>query len=358
MELSRIGIGGMRLKDRRSAVETIRFAIDCGFNYIDTSPCYCYVNETENSESWVGEAVNHPGYRDRVMVSTKSSAGDGGLGLGSFNPKSGFGVRSPEQFRQVFNQSLKRLNLSSVDYYHLWTTHTNEQFGAAMTAGSWFDGAMELKGQWKHLGITSHGDAPTIISFLETGKFETVTIPFNVINTTRTAVIDYCEKKNIPVIAMNPLAGGFLAAHAGLKEQSFRFLLTYPHVRILIGFTSVAEVKYAKRMLDSAPTGPRDRAKIRARVDAFIGSGEPRCTSCGYCAPCPQFINLGACLSYYNIFRYMNIAQAKKLFLQNQWNDTLRLDRCISCGTCRKRCPNRLPLDTIIKDAKELLYRK
>jgi predicted aldo/keto reductase-like oxidoreductase len=36
MELSRIVIGAMRFKDRKSAINVIRFAIDCGFNYIDT----------------------------------------------------------------------------------------------------------------------------------------------------------------------------------------------------------------------------------------------------------------------------------------------------------------------------------
>ncbi len=358
MELSRIVIGAMRFRDRKSAVETIRYAIDCGFNYVDTSPCYCYVNETENSEAWVGEAVNHPDYRHRVMVSTKCSAGDGGRGLGPFNPKAGFGVRSPEHFGQVFGQSLRRMGLPAVDYYHLWTTHTGEQFDAAMKSGSWYDGVTEHKDRWEHLGITSHGDASAVISFLESGKFETVTIPFSVINTTRAGVLEYCEKNAVTVIAMNPLAGGFLAAHAGLKELAFRFLLTYPNLRILVGFTSVAEVKYAKKMLDYADGGPRDREKIRAKVDALIGADGPRCTACGYCAPCPHGINLGACLSHYNIHRYMGIAAAKKTFLQNQWNDTLRLDRCTSCGLCRERCPNRLPLEAIINDAKELLYKK
>jgi predicted aldo/keto reductase-like oxidoreductase len=356
MELSRIVIGAMRFKDRKSAIEIIRFAIDCGFNYIDTSPCYCYKSETENSEAWVGEAVNHPDYRDRVLVSTKCSAGDGGLGLGPFNPQGGFGVRSREEFRQVFNQSLTRMNLPAVDYYHLWTTHTTEQFDAAMKAGSWYDGLMAQKDKWKHMGITTHGDAKTISSFLESGKFATVTLPLNVINATRVEVVDYCATKGIRVIAMNPLAGGFLAAHARLKELALRYLLTFPNVHILIGFSTVDEVKYAKKTLDTASDYRRTREQIIAEVDGLINATEPRCTACGYCAPCPQSINLGACLSYYNIYHYMHLAQAKKSFLQNQWNDTLKLDRCSACGLCEKRCPNQLPLKKIIAEARQLLY--
>jgi predicted aldo/keto reductase-like oxidoreductase len=358
MELSKVVIGAMRYKDRKSAVSVIRFAIDCGFNYIDTSPCYCYKSETENSEAWVGEAVNYSDYRSRVMVSSKCSSGDGGLGLGQFNPTAGFGVRSRGEFNQVFNQSLCRMNLSTLDYYHLWSVHTKEQFKAAMAPDSWYAGAMEHADKWENLGITTHGDTDTIISFLESGKFSTVTFPLNVINKTRVRVVDYCEKKGITVIAMNPLAGGFLAAHARLKELALRYLLTFANVKILVGFTTVDEVKYAKKLLDSAKNSRRRRDEISAEVDSLINSSEPRCTACGYCAPCPQSINLGACLSYYNIYHYMKIAQAKKSFLQNQWNDTLKLDKCVLCGACARRCPNQLPLEKIIRDAKAVMYDK
>jgi len=56
--MSKIMIGAMRFSDRENARQTIHAAIDAGFNYIDTSPCYCYKSATENSESWVGDAVN------------------------------------------------------------------------------------------------------------------------------------------------------------------------------------------------------------------------------------------------------------------------------------------------------------
>lgn len=53
MQMSKIIIGAMRFRDRFTAVSTIRAAIDTGFNYIDTSPTYCYKDENENSESWL-----------------------------------------------------------------------------------------------------------------------------------------------------------------------------------------------------------------------------------------------------------------------------------------------------------------
>ena len=171
MELSKIVIGAMRFKNRKSAVKVIRKAIDVGFNYIDTSPLYCFKNEKENSESWIGEAVNYKDYRQRVMVSTKCTPGNGGLGLGDFTPEKGFGIRSVEQFNITFKQSLNRLNLPEIDYYHLWTCHTDEQFQEAFKPGGWYDGVKIQQGKFKHLGLTTHADSETVIKFLKTGYF-------------------------------------------------------------------------------------------------------------------------------------------------------------------------------------------
>ncbi len=358
MKISKVIIGAMRFKDRPTAIETVRAAIDAGFNYIDTSPCYCYQNNEENSESWVGEAVNYKDYRNRVMVSAKCSPGNGGLQLGVFLPQTGFGVRTKTQLQQVFNQSLSRQRLESFDYYHMWTTHTIEQFNEAVKIDGWYDGVKSMEGKWKHLGITTHADTSTILKFLQSGYFETVTIPLNVVNRTRTGVLDFCAKNNISVFAMNPLGGGFLASHERLKELALRYLMSLSNVHILIGFSSIEEVEYAKWILDTSKNYTKSTEEIVAEVDSIINTTESRCTSCGYCAPCPQGINVGASLSYYNLFKYAGMESAKSAFQEKQWEDGLKLDKCVSCGLCASRCPNILPLQEIIPAAQKLLYGK
>ena len=356
MELSRIVIGAMRMKDRASGVAMLRAAIDEGFNYIDTSPCYCRESEEENSEAWVGDALSDPNYRDRVMVSTKCAPGDGGFGLGEFKPEGGFGVCDVEKLNQVFDQSLRRMKLPRVDYYHLWTTHTQEQFDVAMKPGGWMDGVKGRSDQWDHIGITTHAESKTAIRFLESGLFETVTIPFNVINTMRMPVIEYCREKGIRVIAMNPLAGGFLAARDDLKELALRYLMLLDGVHPLIGFSSVEEVKYAKWIQDTMPEFDMTAEQILEKINSMMESNEARCTSCGYCSPCPQNITVGAALSYYNAYKYLGMEEAKKAFNDKQWEDGLKLSECIGCGECETRCPNALPIRKIIEDAKKILY--
>jgi len=356
MKMSKIVIGAMRFKNRKSAIETIRAAIDSGFNYIDTSPAYCYQTEDENSECWVGDAVNFKDYRQRVMISAKCTVGNGGMQLGEFIKSEGFGVRTEKKFVQMFNQSLRRQKLSCFDYYHLWTTHTMEQLNEAFKPGGWYDGLMSQSSKWKILGITSHADTSTLLEFLKTGKFKVITIPLNVINRTRAGVLDYCAENGIPVIAMNPLAGGFLASNEKLKELSLRYLISLKNVHPLIGFSSVEEVNYAKHILDTTPVDGGNPKKYITEVESLLDTNDPRCSSCGYCAPCPKGINLGACLSYYNLYKYMRMENAREAFIEKQWEDGLRLDRCKECMMCAKRCPNSLPLSKIIPDAKRSLY--
>lgn len=357
MKHSKICIGAMRFKDRESAAAVIHKAIDCGFNYIDVAPCYCLQSETENSEAWVGAALQDPSYRDRVMVSIKCTSGDGGNGIGEFAPERGMGIRSKEEFRQIFKQSLTRLNLPRVDWYHLWTTHTMEQFNESMKPGGWYDGVLEAGDKWDHLGVTTHADSDIIIKFLKSGKFESVTLPFNVINTTRMKAVEYCNQNNITVLAMNPFAGGFLAQHPQLKEFALRYLMRLD-LHPLIGFSAVEEVEYAKWIEDTMPDYKLSADEILAEVAKLLNTTENRCTACGYCSPCPQKINVGASLSYYNLYKYMNMDSAKKAFNDKQWESGLQLKNCVECGICESRCPNGLSVVDIIRDARKIMYGK
>jgi predicted aldo/keto reductase-like oxidoreductase len=358
MKLNKILIGSMRLGDRGSAAELIRRAIDAGFHYIDSAPLYRYQSEEENSESWVGNAVHFQDYRDRVMISSKSATSNGRLQLGDFVQSSGFGVRSAEQFGLVFQQSLKRMNIDRLDFYHLWICHTDEQFQEAFRQGGWYEGYLKEKaaGRVGHLGITTHADADTIIGFLETGRFETVTLPLNVLNRTRIKAVEYCREKKIPVIAMNPLGGGFLAADEKIRELAYKYLLSLDNVHILLGFTSAAEVDYAVRMKAEYEADPVPTDKLLEEVEKMIPDSGPRCTGCGYCQPCPQFIDIGASLSYYNLYKYLGMEDAKATFNRLQWNARYNLNKCISCGICENRCPNELPVREIVRDAVKLMY--
>ena len=177
------------------------------------------------------------------------------------------------------------------------------------------------------------------------------------INTVRLKVVEYCNANNITVIAMNPFAGGFLAQHEELKELAIRYLMRID-VHPLIGFSAVEEVEYAKWIEDTMDEYPLSAEQILEEVNKLIDTTEQRCTACGYCTPCPQDIIVGSALSYYNLYKYMHMGEAKKAFQEKQWESSLALSKCIQCGLCEGRCPNGLPVLDIIKDAQNILYDK
>ncbi len=93
--------------DDAANIAAVRYAVDRGINFIDTSPFY---SETR-SESLLGEALAG-GYRDRVVLATKA----GRNGLEAFDFSAAAMLRSLEA-------SLRRLRTDHVD---IWFAHDIE----------------------------------------------------------------------------------------------------------------------------------------------------------------------------------------------------------------------------------------
>lgn len=97
--------------DRKEAVNTIRSAVEMGYDFFDTAECYTGVNadgSTSYNEEIVGEALRP--VRDHVILATKcgvTHAGDH-LILDS----------RPETIRKSVEGSLKRLGVEVIDLYY------------------------------------------------------------------------------------------------------------------------------------------------------------------------------------------------------------------------------------------------
>jgi hypothetical protein len=356
-ELSVIGFGAMRIhgKDIERSAAIVREAAEAGFNYFETSERYC--NST--SETKVGLGLK--GLRDRVCISTKSAPRD---------------VPTAGAVRKSIDESLRRLEVDYVDFYHLWDTKLAEFENIAAKKGGTLEGirrAMD-EGLIRHLGITTHDTPEKMITLLGTGEFETVTVQYNLMNRTTEPVIDEAARLGIGVIAMGPLHGGIFAARGAFfdalvaagagespAEVAFRFVLSNPNVACAIsGMTSQADIESNKRVAERVrPLTGAEMAAVHEASARFAAGAGKVCTLCEYCMPCPQDIWIPGVLTLLNAARLLGLEDEArrqyKAYLEGWAEKGSDGAPCTECGQCVERCPQRIDVPAELKRADKLL---
>jgi pyridoxine 4-dehydrogenase len=149
LEVSSLGLGCMGMSfgygppvDEQAGIELIRAAVDLGVTFFDTAEVY----GPFTNEELVGKAVAP--VRDRVVIATK-------FGFSFFEGKQQPGVlnSSPENIRQVVEQSLKRLKTDRIDL--LYQHRVDPNVPVEDVAGA----VKELirQGKVRHFGLSEAG---------------------------------------------------------------------------------------------------------------------------------------------------------------------------------------------------------
>lgn len=209
LEVHRLGYGAMRLtgdgiwgepKDRETAKQVLRRAVELGVDFIDTADSY----GPFISEDLIREAL-HP--YDHVVVATKG-------GLTRSGPDIWEQVGRPEYLRQCVHMSLRRLGVEQID---LWQLHridaqvpVEESLGAVK--------ALQDEGKIKHLGLSE-----VTVAEIEQARqvIDVVSVQnlYNLGNRQSEEVLDYCEREGIGFIPWFPVAAGDLAKPGGLLDE-------------------------------------------------------------------------------------------------------------------------------------------
>ena len=148
LNVSGLSIGGSTFGNEYGEVETkdaiaaVRFAIDVGLNFLDTSP---YYGDTL-SEGRIGEALQD-GYRERIVLATK--AGRYAKGAGG-----GFDYRYHRILRS-WEESSERLRTDHIDLFQL---HDVEFVRQEQIMNEAWPAMVRLKEEGKvgHIGITGY----------------------------------------------------------------------------------------------------------------------------------------------------------------------------------------------------------
>lgn len=364
VELSRLGFGTMRLPvDSKGVIDQVElermvdFAIANGVNYFDTA--YPYMGG--KSEEAIGRALaKYP--RDKWYLATKYP---------------GHQIAEKYDPAEVFEDQLENCGVDYFDFYLLHNVYENSI--PVYTDPKWgiidYFKEQRAKGRIKHLGMSSHAQAPNLAKFLdEYGKdLEFVQIQLNYLDWTLQNAkekYDIITAHNLPIWVMEPVRGGKLAnlqkeysekllarrPHESAAAWGFRWLLGLPNVKmILSGMSNFDQMQDNVKTFSGGEDLTNDERNLLLEIAEPLKQAVP-CTACRYCvAGCPKGLNIPFLISVCNDLNFeigFNPAMQMDAIPKDKWPD-----QCIACGKCKKICPQNIDVPTTMKKLVELLEK-
>ena len=191
----RIWLGGLAFGnhygalDRTKAIQTIRFALDAGITWFDTSPAY----GDGLAEEILGEASRDAG--DTVCVSTKIWNPD------QLNPR--------ESIVRSLGQSLARLKRNHVDLCYLQCDGHRSDIPALIETMT----LLRSSGVIRAIGLCT-ASPPVLNSAIGQARVDAVQAPYNILErSVERSMLPLCEISQASFHACEPFCSGLLLGH-------------------------------------------------------------------------------------------------------------------------------------------------
>ncbi|UCE43874.1 MAG: aldo/keto reductase [Candidatus Bathyarchaeota archaeon] len=358
LHVSVAGFGGIPIiaLSREEAEKVVRYAYEQGINYFDTARAY------GDSEEKIGAALKN--VRDEVVIATKTHQ-----------------RTKEEAARAGIKQSLRNLQTDRIDLVQLHGIDTEEILKKAMGSEGSLAALEEAKSQGKigYIGISGHN--PYVLEkAIETGKFDTVLVPLNVLERRAAEkLIPYARELDVGIVIMKPLGGcgaplqypQWGARFLGKPEQdwpdlsefiphfgrdgserahrSLRFVLAHNVDTVIPGLRSTAQVDHLVKVAEEF-RGLTSEEKRSYRFGQL--PPEPFCRECRLCMPCPDGVEIPTILRWANHYTFYNIQEWTR---QQYPKLGTKVNSCTECGKCEEECPYHLPVITMLKEAEKRL---
>ena len=352
--------------DQEEMNAQVRYLLEHGVNYFDTSPAYC----RGESEGCLGKALKASGYaREDFIIATK---------LSNFAPQQ-FPL---EECRKMFEKSLRELQTDYIDNYLLHSIGNGgfETFSKRYLENGALDWCVQLREEKRirNLGFSYHGDPKTFewcLDHHDKYRWDFCQIQMNYVdwkhakevnprNLDAEYLYNRLTEKGIPVVIMEPLLGGRLArynfalAHelapldpeASLAKWALRFNGSFPNVMTMLsGMTKRSDVE--ENVETCSPLKPCNEVELAAlerAAQALLKLNTIPCTACSYCMPCPYGLDIPQLFAFKNAVLTakdpMPTKDILKLYRTMIPEELRRADHCTGCERCRSHCPQNIDI--------------
>ena len=368
-EVKRLGLGFLRLPyrnpdkpgdiDMQEVCRMVDAFMGVGFRYFDTA--YNYLDY--QSEVFLKAAVTDRYPREQFLLATKLPCNE---------------LQEGESPYRIFNDQLKKCGVSYFDVYllHGISKPTYE----LAHRRRYFDFLEELKGTGKAhcIGFSFHDSAEVLDQILTTHpEVDVVQIQMNYLDWDNPiiqsgACYAVCRKHGKKLIIMEPVKGGTLAnvpekAKLLMQQQdpaanpaawALRFAASQPGVAMVLSGMSNIEQICANTELFSkfVPLTEPETDMLWKAAEIIRKTVAIGCTGCSYCTHgCPVQIPIPQYFSLYNEHKCDCWQVGAKGRYRKMTQNHAAASRCIGCGQCEEKCPQKLPVMEYIQQvAKEL----
>jgi hypothetical protein len=358
LPLSVFSLGTMRcLSSEEVFCQTVHRAVDLGINHLETARGY------GNSEQYLGAALRQLSLpRSQLYITTKILP-----------------CASAVQMEQEINESLKRLGLDYLDSLAIHGLNTWEHLAWVRSPNGCMQAVQQAlaDGRVQHVGFSTHAPLELILEAISTDLFEFVNLLYSYFFQRNAPAIALAHQKGLGIFIISPAdKGGLLYTPPPLLEQicqpfsplelNYRFLLSDPRITTLsVGPAHPEELEVPLAMADrNEPLLAEERAtfdRLDAQQQAALGSD--RCSQCYACLPCPVEIHIPEVLRLRNLaiaYDMNQFGQYRYRMFENagHWFPGNKANHCTDCGDCLPRCPEHLPIPTLLRDTHQKLNGK
>ena len=350
IETSLLGFGCMRFPttaegkiDREQAEKMLDKAYEMGVNYFDTA----YPYHDGESELFVGSAMKKYD-RSSFYLATK-------LPL--------WAVEKLEDVERLFNEQLQKLQMDYVDFY-LMHAVSKDRWDKMVEMGV-VEKLEQLKeeGKIRYLGFSFHDDYEVFEEVLRYRDWDFCQIQLNYMDTEIQAGMKgyaLTEELDIPLVIMEPIKGGSLAAFAeditskfrGLDPNAstasfaLRWIGTLPNVKVVLsGMSNMEQVEdNLKTFGEFKPLSEVEQQTIKEIVELINSRVQNGCTGCAYCMPCPAGVDIPGCFRTWNTYHMYQNYNVVKWSWEKALGEAKQAKNCIKCGKCEKVCPQKIQI--------------
>ena len=354
------GPDGRQIVDQESVNELVDHALANGLIHFDTTPVYLQ----GQSEAAAGIALSrHP--RNSYFLATKLSNQSG-------DP-------SFERSVQMYRDSFKNLQTDYIDYYLIHIVRDGDDWRRRAVDNGMMEFLMHEReaGRIRNLGLSVHPSRSgfdDVMTYHDRYHFDFCQIQMNYVDWydgDAEYLYNELDKREIPVVIMEPLLGGRLSSvpkvvadqfkerepDASVASWAFRFCGSKPRVlTALSGMTYMEHLQdNLKTFLHFKPLTDEEMDFLKEAAGLIRNYPLVDCTKCQYCMPCPYGIDIPSIFSHYNsCVNDGYIAQSKdqkdfkklkKIYLttyDKAIEAVRQADHCISCNECTPHCPQHI----------------